>query len=82
MATIENGKIDKKDVTILVNKTLPNTWTCPHCKKRNRMSVYADEIFMDFGKFIQHCDHCGYLHCWELKLTDGFKKKVIDRLYF
>lgn len=31
-------------------------------------------------KLIRHCEKCGYLHFWELKLTEDFKKKVVEQL--
>ncbi len=68
------------DETILVDKGMPKTWTCPHCKKRQKIGIYKEEELMEFGKTLQHCDHCGYVHIWKLKLTDDFKKKVVEML--
>lgn len=66
------------DETIIKDKGLPKTWTCPHCGKRNRMGKYKEEEFIMFGKTMQHCDRCSYVHLWKLELSDEFKKKVID----
>lgn len=55
-------------------------WKCPHCGKRNRMGKYKEEEFIEFGKTMQHCDRCSYVHLWKLELSEGFKKKVIDML--
>lgn len=38
------------DETILVNKNLPKSWTCPHCGKRNQMGKYKEEEFIEFFK--------------------------------
>ena len=67
------------DETIIKDKRLPKTWTCPHCGKRNKMGRYKEEEFIEFGKTMQHCG-CGYVHLWKLELSEGFKKKVIDML--
>ena len=81
MSSIETmNDVNTIDKTVLVNRSLPKTWTCPHCGKRNRMGKYKEEEFMEFFKTMQHCDHCGYVHIWILKLTDDFKKKVVDYL--
>lgn len=73
-----NKRIDE---TILVNKSLPKSWTCPHCGKRNSMGKYKEEEFIEFFKTMQHCEKCGYVHIWFLKLTEDFKKKVVDYLW-
>ena len=41
--------------------------------------IDADEILMEHGKYLEHCG-CGYVHIWYLKLTDGFKQRVVDML--
>lgn len=68
------------DETILIDKGLPKTWTCPHCGKRNRMGPYKEEELLEFFMTMQHCDRCCYVHLWRLKLTDKFKKGVVDML--
>ena len=68
------------DETVLIDKGLPKTWTCPHCGKRNRMGRDKEEELFEFFKTMQHCDKCGYVHLWTLKLTDGFKRQVVDML--
>lgn len=68
------------DVTHLVNKGMPKTWTCPHCGKRDRIGRYKEEELIQFGKTLQHCGRCGYVHCWELELTEDFKRSVVDML--
>ena len=68
------------DETTLVDRTLPKTWTCPHCGKRNRMDPYAEEIFLEFFRVIRQCNACGFLHIWRLELTEEFKQKTIDLL--
>ena len=66
------------DRTILVNTLLPKSWKCPHCGKRQTFIPSDEEILIRYGKLIRHCETCGYLHSWELKLTDEFKKAVAD----
>lgn len=68
------------DETRIVNGQLPKTWICPHCHKRNKMGRYKNEEFMEFGKAFQHCDHCCYVHYWELELTEDFKRRVVDMM--
>lgn len=68
------------DRTVIVDGELPKSWKCPHCGKRQTLSGSDNEIFMRYMVFIRHCDRCGYLHSWELELTDEFKKKVVDYL--
>lgn len=66
------------DRTILVNSLLPKTWKCPHCGKRQTFAEHDDGILLQYGRFIRHCENCGYLHSWELQLTDDFKRKVAE----
>ena len=66
------------DRTILVNTLLPKTWKCPHCGKRQTFIPSDEEILIRYGKLIRHCETCGYLHSWELQLTDEYKRKVAD----
>ena len=80
MSYIERAETKSIDRTVLVDRDLPRTWICPHCKKRNKMSIYAEETWFNFFKHLQHCDYCSYVHIWELKLTDEFKKQVVDML--
>ena len=68
------------DETVLVDKGLPKTWTCPHCHKQNRMGRFKEEELFEFFQTMQHCDHCGYVHLWTLKLTEDFKKKTVAML--
>jgi rubredoxin len=68
------------DETEVINGGLPEKWTCPHCHKRQRFSSEAENILLEFGKYIEHCENCGYVHLWKLKLTEEFKKKVIKML--
>ena len=46
------------------------------------MGKYKEEEFMEFFKTMQHCEKCGYVHIWflNLKLTEDFKKEVVDCL--
>lgn len=67
------------DYTKLVNKLMPKTWKCPHCKRRNKTGMYADEILAENLRYVEHCG-CGYVHLWELELTDDFKKQVVEYL--
>ena len=66
--------------TQLVNKLMPKSWTCPNCRKRNRTNKYANEVLMENFLYLEHCDDCGYVYTWTLKLTEDFKKQVIDFL--
>ena len=68
------------DETVIVNGTLPKSWKCPHCGKRQTFAKEDNEIFMEFMQFIRHCEKCGYLHSWKLELTEDFKKKVVEQL--
>lgn len=38
---------------------------------------YADEILMEHFKYLEHCELCGYVHAWELSLSDKFKDQVM-----
>lgn len=66
------------DHTVIVNGILPKSWKCPHCGRRQKFSNVDGELFLSFMKLLRHCENCGYLHCWELRLTDDFKRKVVD----
>lgn len=68
------------DKTTLVNRTMPEQWICPHCGQRNRTGLEANDILLEHFKYLQHCRTCGYVHFWELKLTDDFKQKVVNML--
>ena len=80
MSEIRKAEVKDIDRTVVVNNFLPKSWKCPHCGQRQKMSIYGDETLIEFGKHIQHCGTCGYLHIWELELTDDFKKKVVDMM--
>ena len=67
------------DHTWLDDQLMPKSWKCPHCGKRNTTSRYADEILIENFKYIEHCG-CGVVHCWELRLSDDFKRKVVNML--
>lgn len=71
--------ISKGDHTILTDRTLPKTWICPHCGQRNITGIYANDILMEHFRYLEHCG-CGYVHSWELILTDDFKRKVVSML--
>ena len=75
-----NGIVNDIDVTEVKNKTMPKSWICPHCKKKNPVGMYANGILLNFGKYIEQCTKCGNLHLFRLKLTDDFKKKMLDFL--
>lgn len=68
------------DETVIVNGTLPKSWRCPHCGKRQKFGKEDEEIFMSYMKLIRHCEKCGYLHFWKLELTEDFKKQVVEQL--
>ena len=68
------------DETVIVDAGLPKSWTCPHCGKKNRMGRFKEEEFLEFFKTMQHCDACGYVHLWTLKLSEDFKRKVVSML--
>lgn len=68
------------DETTLINKLMPKTWTCPHCRRQNRTGQQANNILMEHFKYLEHCGGCGYVHFWRLKLTDDFKKMVVRML--
>lgn len=86
MATIADGRVhpagepDPIDVTKVTNEFTKRYWKCPHCGRKQRTGAYADEILLNHGKYIEHCIGCGYLHLWELTLTDDFKRKIIELL--
>lgn len=80
VTTVTKDDIDPKDETRLVNKGLPKSWTCPHCKKRHTMDVYAEQTLLEHFKVIRQCGRCGYLHLWTLTLTDDFKAGALDML--
>ena len=68
------------DHTVIVNGGLPKSWKCPHCGKRQTFTKQDDETFIRYMKFIRHCDRCCYLHSWELKMTEDFKKAIVKIL--
>ena len=80
---MEKNKREKRenglDYTLLKNKLAPKQWKCPHCGRRNTTGKCADDILLRYFKYFEHCG-CGYVHCWELKLTNDFKRSVIDYL--
>lgn len=80
MSELRIARLDPIDVTTLINEGLPKTWRCPHCYKRNKMGQYKEDELFEFFKTMQHCERCGYVHMWELRLTDDFKQKVVNRL--
>ena len=80
MTEIRRAEMKDSDSTMIVDNVLPKSWKCPHCGKRQKMNPYGDETLIEFGNHIQHCGNCGYLHIWELKLTDNFKQQVIGML--
>ena len=80
MSEVRPAIIADIDRTVITNSILPKSWKCPHCGKRQKMNPHGDETLIEFGKHIQHCVECGYLHIWELKLTDNFKQQVIGML--
>ena len=67
------------DETTLTNRLMPKTWTCPHCRQRNRTGQQANDILLEHFKYLEHCG-CGYVHFWRLELTDDFKREVVRRL--
>lgn len=67
------------DHTWLTDSLMSKKWKCPHCGRENKTSIYADECLLENFKYLEHC-WCGYVHCWELKLTEEFKKNVIEYL--
>ena len=79
MAQVEMARISQLDETYLVDRLMPKTWKCPHCGKRNKTGIYADEILIDNFKYLEHCG-CGYVHIWYLQITDGFKRQVVSML--
>ena len=68
------------DETILIDNTLPKRWKCPRCGKVNAFRAESESIFIEFFKVIEHCQSCGAPHYWELRLTESFKRKVIDAM--
>lgn len=66
------------DRTILRNTLPKEKWRCPHCGRVQTLDDQDMEILMRYMRFIRHCENCGYLHSWELQLTDDFKRKVVD----
>lgn len=46
------------DETVIVNGTLPKSWRCPHCGKRQKFGKEDEEIFMSYMKLIRHCEKC------------------------
>lgn len=80
MSEIRKAEANSIDRTVIVDNILPKSWKCPHCGQRQKMNPYGNETMIEFGKHIQHCKTCGYLHLWELKLTDNFKKQVVGML--
>ena len=80
MSEVRPAIIADIDRTVITNSILPKSWKCPHCGQRQKMNPFGDETLIEFGKHIQHCKTCGYLHLWELNLTDDFKTRVVGML--
>lgn len=80
MSELRIARLHSIDVTMLIDEGLPKTWRCPHCYKRNKMGQYKEDELFEFFQTMQHCERCGYVHMWELRLTDDFKQKVVERL--
>ena len=74
---MEMAQIDPLDYTELTDRGLPKTWECPHCGRVNKMDDFAEELLMRYFKVLRHCPTCGYVHCWELRLTEEFKHEVV-----
>ena len=68
------------DETHLIDTSMPSDWRCPHCLKENHSGELADEILLEHGKYLEHCERCGCVHIWTLELTDKFKREAIDLL--
>lgn len=70
------------DETIITNAVfpLPAHWKCPHCGAVSRLDEEAVEILIKHFKVIRHCGRCGHLHIWILRLTEDFKKKIVEYL--
>jgi len=67
------------DNTTVLKDRLPNAkWKCPHCGKINKMAPTAEEKLEDHLTYTEACHWCGYLHFWELHISDELKKKVLD----
>lgn len=75
-------KTEKIDVdgTRIIDGGMPKYWRCPQCKKLQKSGNDATEILIEYGKYIEHCEECGRLHYWELKLTDQFKVAVVEEM--
>ena len=43
---------------------LPKTWTCPACRRRNRVADHGGAVYAEYGLYMQHCDHCGWVKSW------------------
>lgn len=80
MGTIETGPCSQIDETYIKNRGMPVTWRCPHCGRRNHTGRDGTDILIRYGKYLEQCPRCGYVHIWFLKLTDDFKRGVVDML--
>ncbi len=76
----KKAKEQSIDETHLIDRTMPKSWRCPHCLKRNKSGEYADECLLEHGMYLEHCPRCGYVHTWTLDLTEKFKKEVVNNL--
>ena len=75
----EPGKTKNVDETEIVNTLkLPERWRCPHCGRGNTIGPIEQDIFTEHFKVISECRYCGYLHIFTLKLTEDFKKGVVN----
>ncbi len=68
------------DKTILTDDVIPPHWECPHCGAINETDECANDILIEHLRVLRHCGDCGYVHCWELRLTEKFKQKVVELL--
>lgn len=65
------------DETTITNGTMPKSWVCPRCGRRNKTGMYAEGILIRYFKYLEHCTHCGAVHLWRLELTQDFKEKIV-----
>ena len=68
------------DETIITDVNLPLIWKCPHCGAVSRLDEEAVEVLIRHFRLTRQCGRCGHLHVWILRLTEDFKKKVVEYL--
>lgn len=64
------------DTTRLVNKLPPKHWKCPRCGAKNTMKIQTAALLAEYGRSLQHCERCNFLHFWRLEMSPEYLKSI------